>query len=189
MNNSFVYFLKPIGMSGPFKIGCSQAPYTRLETFMSWSPFRLEMIGQVPGSTQDENYLHRCFWDQRSHCEWFHYSNDLRSAIDRIITLGSVPRDIVAAEVLKTKPGRKRTPEQSRIMSYRMRLDWALRKMRTKDGYWSAPADIRKILDDWSCGYRGVSKTPSPEEFERLESYLNNPSDGATFYAYRKVAA
>ena len=186
--SQFVYFLKPVERLGPIKIGCSREPHSRLETFMAWSPFPLELIGRVPGDTKDENYLHRCFWDRRSHGEWFHHSVELREAIDRILVLGVVSRDIVSPNELKSRPGRKRTPEQSRLMSYRMRIDWALRKMRTDEGYWSAPQDIRKILDDWSA-WRGLRKPPTQENIERLESFLCNPAGEAIFHAIRRVAA
>lgn len=186
---SFVYFLRPVGLPGPIKIGCSQTPEGRLETYMAWSPYPLEKIGQVPGNTKDEGYLHRCFWAQRSHAEWFHPSRELHAAIDRVLSEGRVPRDIVADELLQSKPGRKRTPEQSRQMSYRMRVDWALRKMRTDAGYWSAPADVLKILDNWSGCARAKGTTPTDEQIARLEAFLANPADDAIFHALVRSAA
>jgi len=83
-----VYFFKPCGLDGPIKIGCSECPQARLETFAAWSPFPLELIGSVPGTMQDELYLHRCFYPLRSHGEWFRSSPELRAAIDRRLSEG-----------------------------------------------------------------------------------------------------
>lgn len=45
----YVYFLRPAGQDGPVKIGCSTAPQSRLEQYMSWAPFPLEIVATVPG--------------------------------------------------------------------------------------------------------------------------------------------
>lgn len=187
--STYVYFVRPIGLPGPVKIGWSQSPVGRLETLMSWSPFPLEIIGHVPGTMKDEGYLHRCFWQQRSHGEWFHHSSELQVAIDRVLTLGVVPRDIVPVDILESRPGRQRGEESKLKMSYIMRVDWALRKMRTEDGYFRAPSDVQKILSDWSGHYRQGAVRPTAEQFERLEAYLNDPSVGAIFQRIaRRVA-
>lgn len=90
-----VYFLKPVGMKGPIKIGSSRLPEARLTNMVRWSPLPLEMIGSVPGSTADEVYLHRCFVRDHLHHEWFHWSDALLEAIARTLALGFVPRNIV----------------------------------------------------------------------------------------------
>jgi hypothetical protein len=59
----YVYFIKPVGMDGPIKIGCSNIPEHRLVSLSMWSPFPLEIIGKTPGNLKDEGFLHRCFSD------------------------------------------------------------------------------------------------------------------------------
>lgn len=80
-----VYFIRPIGMSGPIKIGTSVDPEKRLRDISVWSPLPLEIIGKFPGSAAQENYLHRRFADQHSHGEWFRPSELLLWTIERIL--------------------------------------------------------------------------------------------------------
>lgn len=86
-----VYFLKPIGMAGPIKIGCSQWPENRLKALDIWSPFPLELIVSVPGEHQEERRLHWRFRDSRSHGEWFFVSPDLLALIDHVRLNDSLP--------------------------------------------------------------------------------------------------
>lgn len=186
---SYVYFFKPCGVDGPIKIGCSESPEDRMATFAAWSPWPLEMIGRVPGTTKDEIYLHRCFWQVRSHGEWFRSSPELRAAIHRVLVLGVVPRDIVPDEMLGTPQRKLRTPEHKLRMSYRMRVDWQERKRRSNEGYYRVPADVDAILDRWS-GYNGRKRqAPSTEELERIEAFLANPEPEMTFHPYQKRVA
>jgi hypothetical protein len=78
---NLIYFIKPVGMEGPIKIGCSEMPDGRLETFMAWSPWPLEMLATVPGHFPQERFLHRCFAANRSHLEWFHVTSLLLETI------------------------------------------------------------------------------------------------------------
>lgn len=68
---AFVYFLRPVGMAGPIKIGCTQHIDQRFRTMTYWSPFPLEMVLAVPGTTALEAELHARFADLRLHHEWF----------------------------------------------------------------------------------------------------------------------
>lgn len=67
-----VYFLRPVGLQGPIKIGISAHPRVRLGTFLAWSPLRLELITEIPGDLALERAIHDCFADAHSHAEWFH---------------------------------------------------------------------------------------------------------------------
>lgn len=67
-----MYFLRPIGMQGPIKIGKSQHPRARLASYSNWSPFPLELIVEIPGGLSLEKQIHDCFADAHSHREWFH---------------------------------------------------------------------------------------------------------------------
>jgi hypothetical protein len=92
-----VYFLKPVGMAGPIKIGCSCVPEERLSVLAAWSPIDLELIGSVVGTFQDERWLHRCFADAHHRREWFLATPKLVAAIDAILSAGTV--DAVRAEL------------------------------------------------------------------------------------------
>src|SRR6266404_2823885 len=85
-----VYFLKPAGLDGPIKIGFSSGPIGRTLALSAWSPWPLELIGAVKGTSADENFLHQCFADCHSHREWFHPVPALREMISLIVASGSI---------------------------------------------------------------------------------------------------
>ena len=84
MTKSLIYFLRPVGMVGPIKIGISADPVNRMRTFMTWSPFPLEVITTTAGDNKLERIIHNCFADAHSHCEWFHPVPRLLKAIEDI---------------------------------------------------------------------------------------------------------
>lgn len=79
-----VYFIKPIGMNGPVKIGCSHSPDGRRSTLETWSPFPLEITAEIPGSLIVERRFHAYFMKQHKSREWFDWSPDLQRVIDAI---------------------------------------------------------------------------------------------------------
>lgn len=84
MRSRFVYFIKPIGMDGPVKIGCSDKPVRRLLALSVWSPFPLEVIAVAPGDLGTEKRLHEHFAAERLHSEWFLPSPRLVEACQRL---------------------------------------------------------------------------------------------------------
>lgn len=76
-----VYFIKPIGMDGPIKIGCSWAPDHRREGLETWSPFPLELLATIEGTGQLERQFHALFADDHSHKEWFRVTPELLGVI------------------------------------------------------------------------------------------------------------
>lgn len=44
----------------------------------------------VPGSHDDERFLHDCFLESHSHLEWFHATPELLASIAIIASVGSV---------------------------------------------------------------------------------------------------
>lgn len=84
MSQSFVYFIKPVGLDGPIKIGCSGNVTSRLATLMSWSPFPLEVVATIPGSFDLEQNIQDCFLDCLRHGEWFNAEPRLVDAIAKI---------------------------------------------------------------------------------------------------------
>lgn len=79
-----VYFIKPITMDGPIKIGCSQAPETRLSSLETWSPFALEIIGQIAGDYQLERRFHARFFHLHERREWFRASPEIYETVAAI---------------------------------------------------------------------------------------------------------
>lgn len=84
MSGKRVYFMKPVGMVGPIKIGCSRMVDDRLMQIAAWSPFPLEIVYSEPGEHVLERQLHRCFADYHSHLEWFHPGERLLSSLQKM---------------------------------------------------------------------------------------------------------
>lgn len=82
--SGYVYFLRPIGMDGPVKIGCSMAPELRLQSYMPWSPYPLEVAATLPGDHRLEARFHNQFRAQHTHHEWFTASPELTATIEAI---------------------------------------------------------------------------------------------------------
>lgn len=180
-----VYFVKPVGLDGPIKIGCSDVPANRLLALGAWSPFPLELIGSVPGVMTDESFMHQCFADTHSHREWFHFTPALGAAIAKVLAAGTV----TILEATHTPKGsirrskRARSPEWRQWFSYSARVRWAERKLRKNgDGTpWHAPRDVCQIIDRRYSG-----KAISSEETARLDRYLANPASEGTIPSWYK---
>ncbi|MDB5603539.1 MAG: hypothetical protein JWP25_439 [Bradyrhizobium sp.] len=184
-----VYFIKPVGLDGPIKIGCSGVPAQRVIDLGAWSPWPLELIGTVPGAFADEQFLHQCFAASHSHREWFHSTAALRDIIAKILAAGSIAPARAALSPrgsIRGGPGKTRTPDQRKRSSYAHRIRWALRKLRVETEaeltYCSEPADIRAIMGKWAgAAYRNIPGTPPTEsEIARLEQFLARPASEVT---------
>lgn len=81
-----VYFIKPIGIPGPVKIGHSSVPLIRLAQIEVWSPLPLEIIGVVAGDLRMEGGLHALLREHHSHGEWFRPTKPVLSTIDCILS-------------------------------------------------------------------------------------------------------
>jgi len=84
-HDTFIYFIKPVGMDGPVKIGWSVNPMSRVSEFMTYSPFPLELVFSMPGTRELDWNLHDCFFDLHSHREWFFADERLTSFIQKLI--------------------------------------------------------------------------------------------------------
>lgn len=80
----FVYFMKPIGVDGPIKIGSTVHPTERLRLIADWSPLPLEVIISQVGSRRIERQLHHLFAGDHSHHEWFQPSPALLEGIEAV---------------------------------------------------------------------------------------------------------
>ena len=79
-----IYFVRPVGLSGPIKIGLASDANKRLKTLEASSPLRLEIIATLEGGKEVECRLHERFLGQQSHYEWFHWSASLQETVDQI---------------------------------------------------------------------------------------------------------
>ena len=172
-----VYFIKPIGLDGPIKIGHSDFPLNRLSALAAWSPLALEIIGSVPGTLQDEKFLHECFSASYSHREWFHATLPLQQSIKKILAAGTIDavRDTLQPRgKIPRKPRQRATEEQKLRRAYEARVQKAQRKMRAagEKTAWSAPDDITSIISRWNSNH-----SPTATELARVDQYLSCPAD------------
>jgi hypothetical protein len=79
-----VYFIKPVGMAGPIKIGCSCSPSNRTRSLETWSPFALEVMAEIEGDVLLERQFHAMFLHLHERREWFRPGADLLDVIAQI---------------------------------------------------------------------------------------------------------
>lgn len=183
-----LYFFKPIGQPGPIKIGCSRLPDNRLAECAAWSPIPLELIGTLPGTLEDEAFLHDCFIETRSHKEWFHFTPELDRAIKvAIAAQGVEPLRLtlqVKGNLRRLRNYRPRPPAQALYFSYSVRVRWAEKRLERR-----APKDVQEILRKWSgrADYRTPSLYEMPDgAIALLDKYLADP---AAYAAQQKATA
>lgn len=100
-----IYFVKPIGLPGPIKIGCSVLPIGRLRAHMLWSAVPLELAAEcLDDGFHVERRLHVMFRSAHSHGEWFHPVPDLLALMARVAA-GETVTDIIGPTIY---PGPKR---------------------------------------------------------------------------------
>ena len=125
-----VYFLRPVGLAGPVKIGCSRVPEERLKTYTAWSPFRLELAAKIKGDAVLERRFHARFAFLHSHGEWFKGHPDL-SRVVREISEGSFdPSCLPSPEQLPRR--RKQRRVNTEIDSVRLGLCHRFRRHRAR---------------------------------------------------------
>lgn len=190
-----IYFMKPIGMIGPIKIGCSGFVGERLVQLSTWSPIPLEVIHSEPGEHTLERKIHRAFADIHSHHEWFHPGPRLLRAIEQL--KGGVPlADAIdlnddRGSIYKHGKGSKAcAPIMEGYRSYSCRIRHAEDKAgRTRGGRWYVPVDVELIMNRW-LGNNGYGKPKTPKrptdaEFARMEAVLTAPTDHLIPYEVR----
>jgi hypothetical protein len=145
-----VYFIKPVGLMGPIKIGLSASPARRLANCESWSPLRLELIGAVPGTWDDEQFLHECLVEFHSHGEWFHAAPAVIAAVEAVISTRNF--DCVRASM---------TPKGS----VRSKKNRETRSRKSNSVTSAAPSDVKAP----------VSSNPAPGETGATNSDPKSP--------------
>lgn len=183
-----VYFMKPVGMPGPIKIGCSNAPENRLAHLASWSPFPLEFNGTVHGCIADEMFMHDCFADLHTHHEWFPHSEELRIAIDEVIAAGTVS---VLHGKLEPKGSIRKSRKSGWTPSLRLRASLAGRIRSVERVTYSdthrfiMPDDVHRILRTWLQ----TKKTPNDADLKRLMEVADDPEAHMDSRPWKKEAA
>lgn len=130
--HGIIYFVEPVDLDGPIKIGFSQQAEARLGALSSASPIALRLIGALHASNDDEQFLHRCFADAHSHGEWFYATDLLRSTIEGILQHGiQFARDTLI-EKGPSKPWSyvPKSSEARAKQAAAMRKSWAERNAR-----------------------------------------------------------
>jgi hypothetical protein len=174
-----VYFIRPIGMTGPVKIGCSISPDGRRETLEKWSPFPLEIVAQFDGCMDDERRVHSLFWQQHQRGEWFEWSPELQSLIDRI-NAGAFDVETLPATKIRPMPRKRKlwTAEQKLRASYVHRLNHIRLKMgfhlpNHLEGWGTRLGDpaVRKALDEFVAdpAKHGIAHDQWRAELRRAE--------------------
>ncbi|WP_303758379.1 GIY-YIG nuclease family protein [Sphingobium yanoikuyae] len=79
-----VYFIKPVGMDGPIKIGCSRSPDGRRKTLDTWSPFALEVVAEIDGDLDIERRFHALLEPWHDRREWFSASPEVLAVVDQV---------------------------------------------------------------------------------------------------------
>ncbi|GLV28168.1 hypothetical protein TomTYG75_06920 [Sphingobium sp. TomTYG75] len=124
MSERTVYFIKPIGMDGPIKIGCSRSPDGRCEALANWSPFALEVVAEIKGGFDLERRFHAAFAATHERREWFASSPELSAAIVAInagtFNISTLPGPAFLAHKNKGRSP-TRTPTQRRALSLSLR--------------------------------------------------------------------
>lgn len=180
---TYIYFIKPVGMDGPIKIGCSATTDQRLCDLAMWSPFPLEVMGKTPGTLKDEGFLHRCFSEYHSHHEWFYFTPALGETIKKILasSLDEVRGSLTPKKSIRRGRQKRaeRTENQKLEASFASRIGAVQRRLRkdNEKGIWYAPADVRQIMRRWhGWPYRKTAGVPPTNvELARLEEYLAAP--------------
>lgn len=182
-----IYFIKPVGMDGPIKIGYSKKPEIRLLALSSWSPFTLEIIGTTPGGSQDENFLHRRFADLHTHREWFRSSPLLREVIARILAGEEIRKACVAIPIagsIRNQKKRRPTPERQLFINYGAKIRAAVPRSGQKGCYYAHPS-ITEIMENWRGDYASRKPVePGIEQIALLDAFLADPLKHSVFLEY-----
>lgn len=183
----FVYFIRPVGMLGPIKIGCADVPSDRLRPLMRWSPFPLEVAAKAPGDLKLEFRVHCCFAHVHSHCEWFLPAADLVEAVHKIASgvplEEAVDLDRPTGTIRKEQAKVEWTPERRFASGTRFRVFGALRRAPGFDiRTWNVPSDILAIIDALHV------RAPTEEERARIDEFCAAPVVHASVRALRIAA-
>lgn len=169
-----VYFIRPVGMQGPIKIGCSVSPDGRRRTLETWAPFALEIIAEISGGATLEGRFHAAFEEDHQRREWFTWSERMQATVEAInsgsfdINVLPEPKRLTAnLDAVRAAHRASWTPARRLEASYSARIRHAQRRTRTVCPVYSSAAT-------------------SAEGRKRLDAYLADPhAHGETIEQYR----
>lgn len=182
---SYVYFIKPIGMCGPIKIGCSHLPQSRLKSLSAWSPFPLEVVVTTPGDSSLENELHRTFSKFHTHREWFHATPELLAGMEAL-KRGVPVREAFTLD--KTQGGIRLVAKRKWSERQHLHMKWRnIVKEAVIEACFEladrvcAPSWVDEILRDLACG----RPMPAPDKIQQLENFVADPAKFCVSYDVR----
>jgi hypothetical protein len=171
---SYVYFIKPVGLPGPIKIGFSVNTRERLLSLGAWSPLKLEIIAEIPGTCQLEKNIQDCLLNSHSHHEWFFPTDEVISVVEAI--KAGIP--IEEAVDLTNRVGSIRTRGLSGwTESTKKRASYSTRIRNLHWKGYKTPQQIESILRKWDR-----DRSPSSEDIALLDVFI---SDGKSFLEAR----
>lgn len=156
-----VYFIRPIGMVGPVKIGVSKSPDGRRKTLETWAPFPLEIVAEIEGDGVLERRFHARFRDSYVRHEWFNWTPELGQVI-MSINDGTFDDSILPPPCLmylRHTPRKPWTEAQKVRASYRRRIEKAFRETRFYFEH-----------NSWELDYS------DPATLARIDAYLADPA-------------
>lgn len=105
-----IYFIKPIGMNGPIKIGRSESTDRRLDDLMAWSPFPLEIIVEIPSLPRLEGRIQSTFEQHHLHREWFTAAPEILSLIEKLKAGVPIEEAVTLSDRVKGTKSFKKPP-------------------------------------------------------------------------------
>lgn len=157
-----VYFIKPIGMDSPIKIGTSASPDARKDALERWSPFPLEIIAEVEGGRNLERKLHYHFFMYHEGREWFTAHKHLMDIIEAINN-GKFTEDMLF-----------RTPPNSKWRLRRARSKWAGKQGALSRRAWKKQYDENC---EAPAKVAGVYKEERWDDLRKIEEWLSPRPD------------
>lgn len=143
-----VYFVRPVGLSGPIKIGHSIDVPGRIQTLSAWAPFELELVAKIEGGTVRERQFHALLREHHSHREWFHPHPEVLAVVDAVaggrFDIGALPQPICLGSTGKTR--RRRSAVSLRSASVGRRLSSVVERLGAKDSLRDTAAQLRSEL-------------------------------------------
>lgn len=151
-----VYFIKPVGMDGPVKIGCSKSPTGRRDTLQTWAPFPLEIIAEIEGGFDLERRFHSLFADSYLRREWFDWTPEMGGVIADIVAgvfdIASLPEPKrIPRSYLNGKTGPKAGTKWSEQRKAQARVQRAIRQAEKLSGLvrdWGGEATAEQFIAD-----------------------------------------
>lgn len=175
---SKVYFIKPVGLDGPIKIGCSVAPDSRRSTLETWSPFALEIVAEIEGGFALEARFHALFQETHQRREWFGTSRRLQAVIAAInagtFNVETLPAPIYIAKQKERGGKRPLSPARKFSCAYTMRVRTLVRRgMKWADYIKDGPRFCHTFVEP--NRYTNIDMTPDdlPALIRACEAYAD----------------